>query len=232
MITRFRLRIRRNRSCRKQVHWRPAIKQAFVFILSLGLLTGCSEDQIKALEEEDEPCVITADVSLLGGSGKASIESPVDIMTEGDEMRAVITWSSPNYDYMVVNGEKLYPINTEGNSSFEITVPVLDEPFTVIADTVAMSRPHEIEYEITFHTDGAYDISEEKDAGALGKKTYDADSWIEENLSFKAEFKLEYAKKYSADLISLETCAIWRLISCAALSSTKVILETVTDTRL
>ena len=50
---------------------------------------------------------------------------------------------------MLVDGEKYLPINEEGNSVFEIPVKVLNEPFTVIGDTIAMSQPHEIEYKLT-----------------------------------------------------------------------------------
>lgn len=88
-----------------------------------------------------------------GGSGRASIASPVTITVENQKVTASVEWSSPNYDYMVVDGEKFLPVNTEGNSVFEIPVAAFDEPVTVIGDTVAMSKPHEIEYTLTFHSD-------------------------------------------------------------------------------
>ena len=72
---------------------------------------------------------------------------------QGGKVTADIQWSSPNYDYMLVDGEKFLPVNTEGNSVFEIPVAAFDEPVTVIGDTVAMSKPHEIEYTLTFHSD-------------------------------------------------------------------------------
>ena len=65
-------------------------------------------------------------------------------------MTATIVWSSPNYDYMIVDGEKYLPTNTEGNSTFEIPVTALGTPLAVTADTVAMSKSHEIEYTLTF----------------------------------------------------------------------------------
>lgn len=94
--------------------------------------------------------VYMVEVSLTGGSGKASIESPTTIRVENGTAVAVIQWGSSNYDYMVVDGEKYLPINTEGNSVFEIPVVCFDAPMKVIADTVAMSTPHEIEYSLTF----------------------------------------------------------------------------------
>jgi len=93
------------------------------------------------------------DVTLSGGSGKASVSSPASIVISGDSMTARIEWSSPDYDYMLVDGEKYLPVNTEGNSVFEIPVSELDAELNVTADTVAMSKPHEIEYTLTFHSD-------------------------------------------------------------------------------
>ena len=72
------------------------------------------------------------------------------IRKSGDGYTAVITWSSPYYDYMIVDGQRYEPVNTEGNSVFEIPVASLDAPLKVIADTTAMSEPHEIEYMLTF----------------------------------------------------------------------------------
>lgn len=92
----------------------------------------------------------TIEVTLEGGTGKASVDSPAVIRKSGDEIIAVITWSSPYYDYMIVDGQKYEPVNTEGNSVFEIPVASLDSPLEVIADTTAMSEPHEIEYTLLF----------------------------------------------------------------------------------
>lgn len=95
----------------------------------------------------------TVDLDFEGGSGKASISSPATIKVSDGNITATFEWSSPNYDYMLVDGEKYLPVNEDGNSVFEIPVASLDEPMTVIGDTVAMSKPHEIEYTITFHPD-------------------------------------------------------------------------------
>lgn len=95
----------------------------------------------------------SVEMTFEGGSGRASIASPVTINVENHKVTASVEWSSPNYDYMLVDGEKFLPVNTEGNSVFEIPVAAFDEPVTVIGDTVAMSKPHEIEYTLTFHSD-------------------------------------------------------------------------------
>ena len=95
----------------------------------------------------------TVELTMEGGSGRASIQSPAVILVENGAMTATLEWSSPNYDYMLVDGVKYLPVNTEGNSVFEIPVTALDTPLTMIGDTVAMSTPHEVEYTVTFHSD-------------------------------------------------------------------------------
>ena len=90
------------------------------------------------------------DVTLTGGTGRATVESPAKVEIKDKEATATIIWSSPNYDYMIVDGEKYEPVNKDGNSTFEIPVTVFDAEMEVTADTVAMSTPHEIEYTLNF----------------------------------------------------------------------------------
>lgn len=90
------------------------------------------------------------EVMLLGGSGRAAINSPARVTIEAGKAVAEIEWSSPNYDYMKVGEKIYYPINKDGNAAFQIPVMVWDQEMTVIADTTAMSTPHEITYTLTF----------------------------------------------------------------------------------
>ena len=99
----------------------------------------------------------TAEVKMEGGSGKASVTSPAKFTVKDGEVTASVEWSSPYYDYMLIGDEKYEPVNEDGNSVFEIPVK-LDTPMQVIGDTVAMSKPHEIEYTLTFHSDSATEV--------------------------------------------------------------------------
>ena len=108
-----------------------------------------SSDAGKNIENGD----YTVEVSLEGGTGKATISSPASVKKTDDGYILVIEWSSSNYDYMIVDGVKYLPVNTEGNSVFEIPLKSLDASIDVIADTVAMSKPHEIEYKIIINSD-------------------------------------------------------------------------------
>ena len=102
--------------------------------------------EISALEDGN----YTMEITFEGGSGKATILSPVKIKAEGGAVTATVQWDSPNYDYMLVDGEKYEPVNKDGNSTFEIPVSVFDAEMEVTADTVAMSEPHEIDYTLNF----------------------------------------------------------------------------------
>lgn len=95
----------------------------------------------------------TCEVKCEGGTGKNTIVNPAILTVHGPEIKATITWSSTNIDYMLQDGQKLLPISNEGGSTFEITMTTMGAPFPVICDTVAMSTPHEIEYQLTFLPD-------------------------------------------------------------------------------
>ena len=113
-----------------------------------------NDEQVKdAVSLEDG--TYSMEITFEGGSGKAEILSPVSVTVASGKAMATVQWNSPNYDYMIVNGEKYLPVNTEGDSIFEIPVLIFDEPMDVIGDTVAMSTPHEIEYMLTFHSNTA-----------------------------------------------------------------------------
>ena len=92
----------------------------------------------------------TVEVTLSGGSGKASVASPARLFVEGGAVTAEIIWGSSNYDFMVVGGEQLQPETLEGGSTFLVPVTVFDHPIAVQADTIAMSTPHLIDYSLVF----------------------------------------------------------------------------------
>ena len=93
----------------------------------------------------------TANVALSGGTGRASIQSPAKLRCTNGQFYATLQWSSPNFDYMKVNGTRYDLISAPGaDSAFEIPVAAFDTPLPVIADTIAMSEPHEVEYASTF----------------------------------------------------------------------------------
>ena len=86
--------------------------------------------------------------TLEGGTGKTTLVNPTQLTVTNGQGVATVVLSSSKYDYMIVDGVKYEPVTTEGGSTFEIPVNCLDVKIPVVADTVAMSEPHEIEYTI------------------------------------------------------------------------------------
>lgn len=127
---------------------------AFLTAVICCLSMWCYVPAAQSLTLDKENGEYSIQVDLEGGSGKASVTSPTLITVKDGEVTANIQWSSSNYDYMIVDGEKYLPVKDEGtNSEFQIPVSVMDEAMPVIADTTAMGTPHEINYTLTFYSD-------------------------------------------------------------------------------
>ena len=87
---------------------------------------------------------------IVSGDWDVFTGTKLNITVADGKATATIEWSSSNYDYMKVDDVQYDPVNTEGNSTFEITITGFDAPIAVVADTTAMSTPHEIDYTLTF----------------------------------------------------------------------------------
>ncbi len=98
------------------------------------------------------------EVNMVGGSGRAAISSPTLLIVRDGKAYARLLWSSPHYDYMILEDEVYHNLSTDGgNSTFEIPITVLDKGMAVIADTTAMGDPVEIEYTLTFYAESIGD---------------------------------------------------------------------------
>lgn len=113
--------------------------------LLLAFAVGCRK-QKKGLADGGYHIAAT----LTGGTGKAKIASPVQLQVQDGRITATFVWSSANYDYVKVDGVRYDAVIEDGHSVFTVPVASLEEPLPVVADTVAMSTPHEIEYTVTF----------------------------------------------------------------------------------
>ena len=114
--------------------------------LLLLLLVGCGSPKAQGIADG----TYHINVTLTGGTGRASIASPLTLTVKDGQMTAAIVWNSANYDYMKVNDVRYDAVIQDGHSVFTVPVASLEEPLPVVADTVAMSVPHEIAYTITF----------------------------------------------------------------------------------
>lgn len=142
-------------------------------LAGLQLLAGCGADQAQQnrvsgagtevtesgdteeLADENGKSVLedgeyTVNVTLEGGSGRASVDTPAKVTVTDGQAHATIVWSSANYDYMLVDGEKYLNENEGGNSTFTFPIDGVPCEMDVVGDTTAMSTPHEIDYTLTF----------------------------------------------------------------------------------
>lgn len=194
-------------------------------LLVLGLLGMCGCSSQAFVSEQQAETVLTKEetgwefqdgtyqmeVELFGGSGRASVTSPAKVEIKDGKAVATLEWSSPNYDYMVVDGEKYLPVNTEGNSVFQIPVEAFDQDIAVIADTVAMSTPHEIEYTLNFHAGengqnaAKADTTEQEDADGAEKGQQTAAvggnpaKTAAAPLTYDHSMELSYAENFAVD---------------------------------
>lgn len=121
-------------------------------LLLISCMTVYASDSSMTIDLADGEYSIQ--VECIGGSGKASVSSPALMIVKDARAYAQLQWSSPNYDYMIVDGVKYLNENTDGgNSLFTIPILALDKPLVHIADTTAMGTPHEIEYTFTFYAE-------------------------------------------------------------------------------
>jgi iron complex transport system substrate-binding protein len=124
---------------RRNPHWVVAT----VALAALLALTGCADS---SPDSPPAPGEYTVEVTLTGGTGRASLRSPTKLTVTAATMTAEIVWSSPYYSYLELNGTRYHPTSPAGaDSAFELPV-TLDTDIAISAETTAMSRPHVIDY--------------------------------------------------------------------------------------
>ncbi len=87
-----------------------------------------------------------------GGSGRTSISCNKVVVKDG-KATATIVFDSETFTWVQVDGVKYYNQNKGGNSTFVIPV-IINDKTPIVAQTVGMSQPHEIEYMLYCFIDG------------------------------------------------------------------------------
>ena len=125
--------------------------RTLVFISSSLPLEAYKNPDMTMIEDLNlDDGTYTVDVVLEGGSGKTKLESPAELYVEGDLVMAEIVFGSSNYDYVIISGEKCELLNEEGNSAFLMPVAGFDYNLPIVADSIALGTPREIDYTIRF----------------------------------------------------------------------------------
>lgn len=130
---------RENGEKRNEIHDKDNGQVLFLALMLAGPVSVAAAQKENGIETDLEDGEYSIQVDLEGGSGKASVSSPTLMLVKNGRMYAELQWSSSNYDYMIVDGEKFQNESEEGrNSVFTIPVTALDDKMEVIADTLAM----------------------------------------------------------------------------------------------
>ncbi|MDO4619031.1 MAG: ABC transporter substrate-binding protein [Lachnospiraceae bacterium] len=143
------------------------------------------------------------EVTLQGGSGRAGVASPAEVHVQNGEMKAVLVWSSSNYDRMTVDGTDYEPTALEPGSTFEIPVKA-DCEMEVTAETLAMSTPHEIAYTLFFDSTTMTAESPEAEQ-KQDEEPSQQPSWQHEPLpeiaghAYEGSMELQYAHEFAID---------------------------------
>ena len=134
-----------------------------------------------------------------GGSGKVQITCP-EVSVKDGKATAKLHFDSPNYTYVKI-GDVQYDRDEENsteNSSVFYAPVLLDEEFPILAQTVAMSTPHEIEYKLFISSKAGEGKTSEGTASGEGQSAL---SFIDPKnvpgLTFKEEMPLDYAEAFS-----------------------------------
>lgn len=127
-----------------------ALPRALVALVAVFLaVAGCAPTPSS---DAVAPGEYTIAVTLSGGSGKATVQSPTKLVVTADQLTAEVVWSSPYYTWMEVGGTRYTPVSAQGeDSTFEIPV-TLDVDIPVTAETTAMSKPHVIDYTLRLNS--------------------------------------------------------------------------------
>ena len=87
---------------RKQGHIKQGLAVSLLSVFLLLSLWGCGTKKDDSLADG----TYNVEVTLEGGTGRATVVSPTQITVKNGKITATIIWSSSHYDYMLVGGEK------------------------------------------------------------------------------------------------------------------------------
>lgn len=115
---------------------------------------------------------IAVDVS----GGTDTVESPAPLKMADGQATATLKFSSPDYDYLVITGEKYEPTEvTDDSATYEVPVKVFDTAIPVTFDSTASGSQEETTGSLSFHSGQLTDSSGEKVAlDASGESSDDA----------------------------------------------------------
>ena len=164
-----------------------------ILLCAAAFLSACGA------KEQSDRTYIPGEFRFTGGSGKVRITCP-EVSVQNGKAVAKLVFDSPNYTYVKIDNVQYNrdEENSTENSSVFYAPVLLDEEFPILAQTIAMSTPHEIEYRLLISSKAGEGQGAEGSAPEEGQSTV---SFIDPKnvpgLSFKEEMPLDYAEAFS-----------------------------------
>ncbi len=129
------------------------------FMVALFLVVGMMTGPLLATAEAAEYAPIDLrnttyliEATMTGEEGVTTIKSPTSIFVKEKQATVVITWDSPEYNYMIVDGEKILPKSQEGGSIFWIPVTAWDEEMELTVSK-GLKEPEELTCSLYLNTE-------------------------------------------------------------------------------
>jgi len=98
---------------------------------------------------------------LLEGAGRATLQTPARLIVAGGAVTARIVFSTQKIDYVLVEGERFEPVDTQEGAAFEVPVAAFGKRLTIVADSTAILPATEVRYTMRFDADTIRPAEEE-----------------------------------------------------------------------
>ena len=117
---------------RKKIITIASLCVAGMLLCACGTKNNKVETQTQTQQQTESEAATLADgeytvnVTLEGGSGRATVDSEAKVKVTDGQAYATIVWSSTHYDYMLVDDQKYENENEGGNSTFTFPISMQD----------------------------------------------------------------------------------------------------------
>ena len=125
-----------------------------------------------------------------------------EVQVSDGKITAKLVFDSPNYTYVKYEGtqfDRTEEESTENSSVFYVDL-VLDKELPIQAQTIAMSEPHEIEYQIYVSSEAAEAADAGKGTAGSASAAAPGANFLDpkqiEGLTYVSEMELDYAKQF------------------------------------
>lgn len=89
----------------------------------------------------------------LAGEGRATLQTPAALAVRDGACTAEIVFSTSKIDYVIVDGQRIEPLRTDGGAAFSVPVAAFGRGLSIVVDSTAITPAVEVQYTMTFDAD-------------------------------------------------------------------------------